>query len=433
VGELGAIVIGAGQAGLAASYHLSQAGVGHVVLERGRIGETWRSQRWGTFVLNTPGWLSHVLLAERLVEGRDDGFLTAAAFAARLESFATRHSVPVRAGVTVTRVEPLRPPGGGFRVSMQGADGPDEAITRAVVVAGGIQNVPRVPSIAAAFPPGLVQLTTADYRWPGDLQAGAVLVVGGAQSGVQIAEDLLAAGRTVYLCTSRVGRLRRRYRGRDMIARLFDAGFYDVTPTQLPDPAMRSWPVPQTSGVGPLGHTVSLQGLADQGVTLLGRPVGVSGDRIELDDTVGANVAFGDRVSRDLKALVDDHLRRAGASLPPLEPDPADEPHPDPARIRAPHHVDLDRAGITTVVWACGFGGAFGYLPPEAVDASGIPLHVDGVGPLPGLVYVGFPWLSKRKSGIIPGVDEDAARVVTRVAPRAGRRGVRSSGRPRRA
>ena len=309
----------------------------------------------------------------------------------------------MRTGVTVTRVEPLGPPGGGFRVSMQGADGPDESITRAVVVAGGIQNVPRVPSIAAAFPPGLVQLTTADYRWPSDLPAGAVLVVGGAQSGVQIAEDLLAAGRTVYLCTSRVGRLRRRYRGRDMIARLFDAGFYDVTPAQLPDPAMRSWPVPQTSGVGPLGHTVSLQGLADQGVILLGRPIGVSGDRLELDDTVGANVAFGDGVSRDLKALVDDHLRRAGATLPPVEPDPADDPHPDPARIRAPDHLDLDRAGITSVVWACGFGGAFGYLPAEAVDASGIPLHVDGMAPLAGLGYVGFPWLSKRKSGIIPG------------------------------
>ena len=316
---------------------------------------------------------------------------------------------------------------------MQAADGPDEAIARAVVVAAGIQNVPRVPSIAAAFPPGPVQLTTADYRGPSELPAGAVLVVGGAQSGVQIAEDLLAAGRTVYLCTSRVGRLPRRYRGRDMIARLFDAGFYDVTPAQLPDPAMRSWPVPQTSGVGPLGHTVSLQGLADQGVILLGRPIGVSGDRIELDDTVGANIAFGDGVSRDLKALVDDHLRRTGATLPPVEPDPADEPHPDSAGIRAPDHLDLDRAGIASVVWACGFGGAFGYLPPEAVDASGIPAHVDGVAPLAGLGYVGFPWLSKRKSGIIPGVDEDAARVVRRVAPRGGRRGARSPGRPRRA
>jgi thioredoxin reductase len=416
VSELGAIVIGAGQAGLAVSYHLSRAGIEHVVLERGRVGETWRSQRWDTFVLNTPGWMSHVLTRDRAAEVGDDGFLSAPAFVARLESFATGHAVPIRTGVTVTRVEALGPPDGGFRVATQSADGPHEATCRVVVVATGIQNVPRIPPVAASFPPWIVQLTTADYRSPSALPAGAVLVVGGAQSGVQIAEDLLAAGRTVYLCTSRVGRLRRRYRGRDMIARLFDSGFYDVTPAQLPDPAMRTWPVPQTSGVGPLGHTVSLQGLASQGVTLLGRPVAVDGDRVELDETVGANVAFGDRVSHDLKALVDDHLRRAGASLPPMEPDPADDPHPDPAGIRAPDHLDLERSGIGSVVWACGFGGAFGYLPSAALDASGIPLHVDGVGALPGLSYVGFPWLSKRKSGIIPGVDEDAARVVDHLA-----------------
>jgi len=416
VSGLGAIVIGAGQAGLAASYHLSCAGIEHVVLERGRIGETWRSQRWETFVLNTPGWLSHVLTADRGAEGQDDGFPSAAAFVARLESFATRHAVPIRAGVTVTRVDALGAQGGGFRVATQSADGPDEFTCRAVVVAAGIQNVPRMPAVAASFPPWVPQLTTADYRGPSDLPAGAVLVVGGAQSGVQIAEDLLAADRRVYLCTSRVGRLRRRYRGRDMIARLFDTGFYDVTPGQLPDPAMRTWPVPQTSGVGPLGHTVSLQGLASQGVTLLGRPIAVDGDRVELDDTVGTNVAFGDLVSHDLKARVDDDLRRAGSSLPPVEPDPADEPHPDPAGIRAPARLALERSGIGSVVWACGFGGAFGYLPSEALDASGVPLHVDGVGSLPGLSYVGFPWLSKRKSGIIPGVDEDAAWVVDHLA-----------------
>ena len=319
---VGAIVIGAGQAGLAASYHLTQSGIDHVVLERGRIGETWRSQRWDTFVLNTPGWLSHVRPVDHHDgEGRDDGFLSAAAFALRLESFAAEHRAPVRAGVTVTRIEPLGRPGSGFRVSIESADGPDELTGRAVVVATGIQNVPRIPSIAAAFPPWLAQLTAADYRRPSDLPVGAVLVVGGAQSGVQIAEDLLAAGRAVYLCTSRVGRLRRRYRGRDMIARLFDAGFYDMTPAQLPDQAMRSWPIPQTSGVGPLGHTVSLQSLAQQGATLLGRPTEVAGDRMSFDNTVGANVAFGDRISHDLKGLVDDHIRRAGVDLPPVEED----------------------------------------------------------------------------------------------------------------
>ena len=234
---LGAIVIGAGQAGLAASYHLTQAGIEHVVLERGRIGETWRSQRWASFVLNTPGWMSHVRSGDhRGDEGQDDLFLSADAFAARLESFVAQHQVPLRTGVTVTRVEVQGRAGAGFRVAMQGAEGSGELTSGAVVVATGIQNVPRVPSIAAAFPPWLAQRTTAAYRRPSDLPAGAVLVVGGAQSGVQIAEDLLVAGRTVCLCTSRVGRLRRRYRGRDMIAQLIDVGFYDVMPAQLAGP-----------------------------------------------------------------------------------------------------------------------------------------------------------------------------------------------------
>jgi putative flavoprotein involved in K+ transport len=415
----GAIVLGAGQAGLAASYHLTQAGIDHVVLERGRIGETWRSQRWDTFVLNTPGWLSHVWPANhREDEGQDDGFLSAGAFVVRLESFAADERLPIRAGVTVTRVEPLVRPDAGFRVSIEGAEGPDELTSQAVVVATGIQNVPRVPAIAAAFPPGFQQLTAGDYRRPTDLRPGPVLVVGGAQSGVQIAEDLVSAGREVYLCTSRVGRLRRRYRGRDTIAQLFDAGFYDITPGQLPDPAMRSWPIPQTSGVGPLGHTVSLQSLAEQGVILLGRPTAIAGDRLSLDRTVGANVAFGDRISHDIKELVDDHLRRAGAGLASVEPDPADDPHPDPARIRAPDEIDLGRAGVGCVIWACGFGGDFGYMPSPALDPSELPVHLDGVGPTPGLFYVGFPWLRKRKSGIIPGVDEDAARIVDQLTRR---------------
>jgi putative flavoprotein involved in K+ transport len=398
---LGAVVVGAGQAGLAASYYLTQAGIEHVVLERGRIGETWRSQRWDTFVLNTPGWMSHVRAADHTGDRVD-----------RLEAHAARHRAPLRLASNVTRIEPLSPLDEGFLVSVDGPDGPDTLRSRAVVVASGLQNVPRLPAIAAAFPVDLHQVTAADYRGPAQLPSDAVLVVGSAQSGVQVAEDLLAGGRTVYLCTSRVGRLRRRYRGRDMIGHLFDAGFYDVTPEQLPDPAMRLWPIPLTSGVGPLGHSISLQGLAAQGVRLLGRPMAVQGDEVVLDDTVGANIGFGDRISGELKALVDDHLRGIGATLPPLESDPTDDPHPDPAAVHSPAALDLEAAGIGSVVWTCGFGGDFGYLPAEALDARGVPRHDRGVSPIPGLVFVGFPWLTTRKSGIIPGVDKDAARVV---------------------
>lgn len=428
VSILDSVIVGAGQAGLAASHHLARLGVEHVVLERTRIGATWLSQRWDTFALNTPGWRSHLQPADQERQSRDDdAFLSARGFVDRLESFAGRNGIPVRTGLEVTAVAPVgatgvTPAGAGgygFVVSVTGTDGPDELRARTVVVASGILNVPRIPPLAAALPAGLPQVTGGDYRNPREMPAGAVLVVGGAQSGVQIAEDLVAGGRAVYLCTSSVGRMPRRYRGRDMFAWLGEAGFFDQEPGQLPDPRMVTWPQPHVSGVGPLGHSVSLQSLAAQGVTLLGRPTAVEGDRVLLDDSVGANIAFGDRISAELKGLVDRHIAAAGIAPPALEPDPADAPHPDPASVHSPVHLDLEAAGIGSVVWTTGFGGAFGYLPATVLDERGVPIHDRGVTPLPGIFIVGFPWLTTRKSGIIPGVYDDAAMIAEHVARRS--------------
>jgi putative flavoprotein involved in K+ transport len=417
VSILGSVVVGAGQAGLAASHHLTRLGIEHVVLERTRIGAIWLSQRWDTFALNTPGWRSHLRPDDQERQtADDDAFPSAPAFVERLEAFAARHDIRVTTGVEVTGIEPVSAAGEGFILSFTGADGTDELRARTVVVASGILNVPRIPSIAAALPSGFPQVTVADYRNATDLPAGAVLVVGSAQSGVQIAEDLVAAGRRVYLCTSSVGRIPRRYRGRDIFAWLGDAGFFDQGPGGLPDPRMLTWPQPQVSGVGPLGRTVSLQSLAAQGVTLLGRPTAVEGDRVLLDDTVGANIAFGDRISAEVKGLVDRHIVAAGIAAPAPEMDPADAPHPDPAAVRSPAHLDLEAAGIGSVLWTTGFTGAFGYLPPAAVDGQGVPIHDRGVAPVPGIYMLGFPWLTKRKSGIIPGVYDDAAMIAEHVA-----------------
>jgi putative flavoprotein involved in K+ transport len=188
VSILGAIVVGAGQAGLTASHHLARLGIEHVVLERTRIGATWLTQRWDTFALNTPGWRSHLSPEDRERQtGNDDGFLSARGFVDRLDAFAGVHGIRVSTGVEVTGVAPVGAAGEGFIVSVVGADGPDELGTRTVVVASGILNVPRIPPIATALPTWLPQVTGAGYRNATDLPAGAVLVVGGAQSGVQIA------------------------------------------------------------------------------------------------------------------------------------------------------------------------------------------------------------------------------------------------------
>lgn len=417
---LEAVVIGAGQAGLAASYHLGRHGLEHVVLERGRIGESWRSQRWASFALNTPEWMNR-LPGDAADDGRRDDFLTADAFVARLQAYADQHGLPVRTGTAVTRVTRGKSEG-TFVVSIAGNGGTDMIETRAVVVASGIQNVPKIPPLAAFLPEGLRQFAASEYRRPSELPAGAVLVVGSAQSGVQIVEDLLAAGRMVYLCTSAVGRLRRRSRGLDSTEWLARAGFFDVTPEQLPDPRMMAAKWPQISGVGRRGHTVSLQHLAELGAILLGRPTAVDGARLTLDDSVGTNIAFGDRVAAELNALIEKTVRESGLLVPPLEPDPVDEPHPDPAAVRSPTELDLDAAGIASVVWATGFGGEFGFLELPVLDDRGQPVHDRGAAPVPGIRFLGFPWLTKRKSGIIRGVGEDASTAADQVAASVARR-----------
>jgi putative flavoprotein involved in K+ transport len=408
-----AIVIGAGQAGLAASYHLAGRGIEHVVLERGRVGETWRSQRWTSFVLNTPNSLS-LLPGESNDPATAEGFLPLDAFVARLQAYADGHQLPIRTGTTVTAVD-AQP--SSFAVAVRSDAGDEELRSRTIVVASGGQRVPRVPAIARDLPARIRQLAGADYRDPGSLPAGAVLVVGSAQTGVQVVEDLLAAGRTVYLCTSAVGRFPRRYRGRDVLDWLSLAGVFDIPIERLPDPSVRFLATAIVSGVGPLGHTVSLQGLAAQGAILLGRPARVSGDRISLESTVGPNVALGDRVSAETKVQIDDGLRALGVPLPPLGPDdPADQAHPDPLSIRSPAELDLDSAGVASVIWTTGFGGDFGYLPGSIVDEAGKPIQVHGVTTLPGVFCLGLPWMARRRSGLISGVDGDAAFVVDRLA-----------------
>jgi len=408
-----AVVIGAGQAGLAASYHLARHGIEHVVLERGRVGESWRSQRWTSFRLNTPRSLS-LLPGEVSDPESAHEFLAVEPFVARLQAYAERQALPIRTGATVTRVA-ARP--GSFDVSIQGDAGDERLRARSVIVASGGQRVPRIPAIARDLPSGIRQLSAADYRDPGSLASGAVLVVGSGQTGVQVVEDLLAAGRTAYLCTSAVGRFPRRYRGRDTLDLMSEAGLFDIPIELLPDPNVRFLATALVSGVGPLGHTVSLQGLAAHGAILLGRPARVDGRRIYLEPTVGTNVAVGDRVSAETKVQIDDALRARGIPLPPHGPDdPADQPHPDPAAISSPAELDLDAAGVGSVIWTTGFSGDFGYLPGSLLDAAGKPIQVKGVMPMAGVFCLGLPWMARRRSGLISGVDGDGAFVVERLA-----------------
>ena len=408
------IVVGAGTAGLAMSWHLGRRGVDHVVLERGRIGETWRSQRWASFALNTPAWMNRLPGATESV-GPRDAFPTGTAWVEHLESYAALARLPVRPGVEVTGLR--RETDGTFALEAR-VSGPGETLrARSVVVASGVQRVPRVPAIAAALPRDVLQLHTSEYRSPAALPPGAVLVVGAAQSGGQVVEDLLDAGRIVHLATSRVARFRRRLRGRDILEWLVPAGFFDVPPGSLPDPAMQVEPQPLISGVGRYGHTLSFQWLESLGARLHGRLRSIEGGRLTFEDDLAANIRYADERSKEVTRQVTAGLVEAGlgASLPPLEDDPADAPHPDPDAERPPRTIDLVDAGIATVIWATGFLPRTPWLPPDHLDERGMLHTAGGAASITGLYVIGSPWLRTRGSGIVYGVDRDAAAIAAMV------------------
>jgi putative flavoprotein involved in K+ transport len=387
-------VVGAGPAGLAASAALTERDLEHVVLERGRVGESWRTQRWDSFRLNTPGWINTML-----GEQAPDAYATGVEVVQRLEKLAA--DCPVRYGARVAR---LAPTGDGYALQTSGG----EVRARTVVVATGDQNVPRVPALARTLPGRLAQCHAAGYRDPGMLPAGAVLVVGSAQSGCQIAEDLLGAGRRVVLATSPVGRVPWRHRGRDTIEWMVEAGFFDQRPRDLPDPSVMHAAQPI---VVPGGRSLSLQALARAGATLVGRPVAVAGERVSFDASVAANVAAGDAFAARVRAMVDEIIRRRGLDAPPVEPDHTDEP----VDLDPPAALDLRSHEVASVVWCTGFGGDFSWLDPSLVDAHGQPRHQDAAATAPGIWYLGLRWLIRRSSSVLLGFPTDAATVADAV------------------
>lgn len=395
------VVIGAGQGGLAGSHELRRRGIEHVVLERGRIGEAWRSARWDSFCLVTPNWMTR--LPGKVYEGDDpDGFMPGADFIAFLEDYARSFDAPVECGTDVRRA---RRSGTGFVLETSAG----EIAAGHLVVATATYQRPSVPALASALPDDLQQVHASAYRNPGQLAGGAVLVVGSGQSGCQIAEELHRSGRDVVLCTGRAGRLPRRYRGRDGIAWQHLMGLLDRTPDMLESPAHRFRGDPHLTGEGG-GRTLNLHRFASEGIRLAGHLAGVRGRTLQFGDDLAEHLAFADDYFADFCARVDAFIEKEGMEAPPADGTNTDyggPPRADPPP--AIRELDIDRAGVRSVVWATGFSFDFSWIDaPGGFDAHGYPLQERGVGTVPGLYYLGLNWLSKRKSGIIFGVDEDA-------------------------
>jgi putative flavoprotein involved in K+ transport len=412
---LDAVIVGAGQAGLGTSYFLQSDGLKHVVFERGRIGETWLSQRWDSFQLNTLNFIN--VLPGFPYQGKEpDGFWRQDELVAYFQEYVEHFQLPVHTGVNVLSVEKAHD-NSHFIVKTRVDGGSDETVLcRSVIVASGIQLVPKIPAFQTKIPDGITQLHTAGYRNPKALSAGAVVVVGSAQSGCQIAEDLLSANRKVYLCTGKAGRVPRRYRGRDILEWWIDMKFWEATYASLEDKSASRLPLPQVSGVGRHGHTISLQDLAHQGAVILGRLHGVEEGTLILGEDAAANVRHADQASQRFKEAVDGYIEKMGIELPPLEDDPADLPDPEAACVSTMKRLNLQEANVGTIIWATGFTGDFRWIHLPVFNPDGTPIHQRGVSPETGLYFIGFPWLNKRKSGIIYGIAEDAQYIANVLA-----------------
>lgn len=397
------LVIGAGQSGIAMSEHLSAMNVPHLVLERKRIAERWRSERWDSLVANGPAWHDRFPGLEFDDVG-PDVFPPKERVAKYFEDYAKMIDAPIRTGVEVERVKRCenRP---GFTVTTSA--GVFEA--QRVVAATGPLQVPQYPQIVPEAA-GLQQLHSSAYKNPAQLADGAVLVVGGGASGSQIAEELRAAGRTVYLSIGEHYRPPRAYRDRDYVWWLGVLGKWDEITIQ----AKKKHVAFAVSGYDG-GKTMDFRRLANQGITVLGLTQGFKDGVLTIADDLAANIAAGDEAYFDVLREADAYVERNGLDLP-AEPQ-AWERLQDPECIAHPVlQLDLARAGIRTIVWATGFKFDFSWLQVAAFDETGAPFHKRGISAESGIYFLGLPDLTNRASSFIYGCWHDAKYIADHIA-----------------
>lgn len=395
-----AVIIGAGHAALSTSYCLTQAGIEHVVLERGQIAEKWRSTCWDSFYLNTPNWAC--ALPGYPYDGDEpDAFFSLDEAVGYLEGYARRFGAPVRTGVEVLRVTRA-----SDRFIVTAEDELYEAA--AVIVASGFFARPRIPVSAAALASDIAQVHSSAYKNPGELPPGAVLVVGSAQSGLQIAEDLFEAGRDVYLSTSRTGRFPRRYRGKDIVFWAIEAGILSVPVERLPTPDAKFAASRAVSGTHG-GHTTNLHEFSRRGMKLLGHYSSGSGYRLQIAPDLHANLAATDEMARKLTDQIDEYIERAGLDVPARSPENTDDYAGDDG-FSAPEtpELDLRAAGIRSIVWASGFHWEYPFVDLPVFDGTGYPLQQRGVSPIPGLYFMGVHFQHTAMSDLFVGVGKDA-------------------------
>ena len=397
------VIIGGGQAGLAMSRCLTEYQIDHVILERGRVGERWRSERWDSLRLLTPNWQSR-LPHFHYTGSHPDAFMTMPDFIRHLESYAESFEAPLQTGTNVQIVERLN--NGRLRIATDNGDWS----AHNVVVATGFCDSPRVPPFSAAIPSNIFQLVPSDYRNPTQVPQGGVLVVGASATGLQIAAELAEAGRKVTLAVGTHVRLPRRYRGKDTLYWMDTMGAFNAPA----DPAEeRKSPPPQLVGT-PENRDLELGALQNKGVRLVGRATSAREDRVYFADDLKATVEKADTQMMELLDKIDGYIESSGSPAPDADRDSINAVNVQ----TAPTVIELQTENIRTVVWATGYQRLYPWLKVPVLDERGEIRHEGGVASEPGLYVLGMRFQRTKGSNLIDGVGRDAEVLSQHIAER---------------
>lgn len=399
------IIIGGGQAGLSTSYCLQQRQIEHIVFEKHRMGESWRSKRWDSFCLVTPNWQCQ--LPGYGYQGDDpEGFLQKNEIVDYIEAYARSFNPPVHEGVEVKQIK-KNPISDEFEVNTSLGDFTADQ----VVIATGGYHTPRIPAMAQRLPNDILQLHSSEYKNPAALPEGAVLVVGTGQSGCQIAEDLHLAGRQVHLCVGSAPRSPRHYRGKDVVDWLDRMGYYDLSIDEHPQgQVVRTKTNHYVTGRGG-GREIDLRHFVLQGMKLYGRLQDIQGTSLTLQPNLTENLDQADAVAESIKRTIDKFIANQGIDAPvesPYKPvwTPSEEPQ----------SLDYRAADIRTIIWSIGYDMDFSWVEIPVFDGKGYPGHDRGVTSVRGLYFLGLPWLHTWGSGRFSGIARDTQYLTDHIA-----------------